>query len=76
MLLTQKCINFDDMPAEFKRGVCCIKKVVQDERIDVKVGVCPIKKWVIDKEIPVFSQDRDYIENAFRPNNEEELINF
>ena len=50
MLMTQKGINFNDMPTEFKRGVCCRKND---------------NGWVIDKEIPIFTQDRDYINNVF-----------
>lgn len=52
MLMTQKGVNFNDMPTEFKRGVCCRK----DED----------SKWVIDKEIPIFTQDREYVERTFR----------
>ena len=52
MLMTQKGVNFNDMPVEFKRGVCCRKDTDG--------------KWVIDKEIPIFTQDRDYIERTFR----------
>lgn len=62
MLMLQKDINFNDMPTEFKRGVCCIKKIVPNERIDTKNGVLFVQKWVLDKEIPIFTQDRDYIE--------------
>ncbi len=51
MLFTLKGINFNNMPAEFKRGVCCIKN---------EEG-----KWILDKEIPIFSQNRDYIEKTF-----------
>lgn len=51
MLFTLKGINFNNMPTEFKRGVCCIKN---------EEG-----KWVLDKEIPIFSQNRDYIEKTF-----------
>lgn len=51
MLMTQKGINFNDMPTEFKRGVCCRR----DEA----------GKWMIDKEIPIFTQDRDYVEGTF-----------
>jgi len=51
VLMTQKEINFNDMPTEFKRGVCCRK---DDDG-----------KWVLDKEIPIFTQDREYIENTF-----------
>lgn len=46
MLITQKNINFNDMPTEFKRGVCAIK--VND-------------KWTLDYNIPIFTQDREYI---------------
>jgi tRNA(His) 5'-end guanylyltransferase len=53
MLMTQKGINFNDMPTEFKRGVCCVKDVINGG-------------WVLDKEIPIFTQERDYIENTFR----------
>lgn len=52
MLMTQKSINFNDMPTEFKRGVCCRK----DEN----------GKWFIDTEIPIFTQDREYVEKCFR----------
>lgn len=53
MLMTQKGINFNDMPTEFKRGVCCVKDVINGG-------------WVLDKEIPIFTQERDYVENTFR----------
>lgn len=62
MLMLEKGINFNDMPTEFKRGVCCIKKEVPctDRLIGYKLN------WVIDKEIPIFTQDRNYIENTFK----------
>ena len=52
MLMLQKNINFNDMPTEFKRGVCCRR----DES----------GKWVLDKEISIFTQYRDYVEKCFR----------
>jgi tRNA(His) 5'-end guanylyltransferase len=52
MLMLQKGINFNDMPTAFKRGVCC-KKNEED-------------KWVLDTEPPIFTQDREYMENTFR----------
>ena len=55
MLMTQKGINFNDMPTEFKRGICCIKNG---------------EGWTLDKEIPIFTQDREYIEKFV--NTEEE----
>ena len=47
MLMLDKGINFNNERTDFKRGACCYK---QD-------GV-----WVVDKEIPIFTQDREYIE--------------
>lgn len=59
MLMLQKGINFNDMPVAFKRGVCCIKT-------DVEVGNTTRKRWCIDTNIPIFTQDREYIERCFR----------
>ncbi len=48
MLMLEKGINWNDVSTKFKRGSCCIKT---DDG------------WVIDNEIPIFTQDRDYIES-------------
>lgn len=63
MLMTQKGINFNDMPTEFKRGVCCVKKEFIDETME---GLPLRSQWIIDKEIPIFTQDRGYIEESFK----------
>jgi tRNA(His) 5'-end guanylyltransferase len=65
MLMLQKGINFNDMPTEFKRGVCCIKKAVEELWEE---GISINKKWYIDKEIPIFTQDRAYLEKQFMEN--------
>ena len=62
MLMLQKNINFNDMPTEFKRGICCVRKELQNPNVDIKDGAFPRLKWVLDKEIPIFSKDFDYIE--------------
>ena len=54
-MLWQKGINFNDMPIEFKRGVCCYKRSVE------RNGALR-SEWYIDKECPIFTQDRSYIE--------------
>jgi tRNA(His) 5'-end guanylyltransferase len=58
MLMLEKGINFNDMPTEFKRGVCCVRREVPcaDRLVGYKTD------WVIDKEIPIFTQDRNYVE--------------
>ena len=73
MLMTQKGINFNDMPTEFKRGVCCVK---EEYYPDFAPGYedCPIDatsvrtRWVLDKDIPIFTQDRNYVERTFKEN--------
>lgn len=47
MLFTEKDINWNDYPTTNRRGSCCI-------RVD--------GQWIIDNEIPIFSQDRNYVE--------------
>ena len=46
-LMTEKHVNWNDLPTIYKRGCCCIK----DEGGD----------WDIDKEIPIFTQNFDYV---------------
>lgn len=46
-LVNEKGINWNDQPTEFKRGICCIKTE---------------EGWTVDKEIPVFTEDRNYVE--------------
>ena len=72
MLMLQKGINFNDMPTEFKRGVCCVKE--EYAAVDLSTYSGPIEpitrtRWVIDKEIPIFTQDRDYVDRTFKGNN-------
>lgn len=73
MLMLEKGINFNDMPVEFKRGVCCVKnRMICDpygNRMLVSDGAAG--QWVLDKNIPIFTQDRNYIEATFRIEKEE-----
>lgn len=74
MLMLQKNINFNDMPTEFKRGVCCVKEIYHTDITAPGCEDCPIDatsvrtRWVLDKEIPIFTQDRNYIESRFKEN--------
>lgn len=63
MLMLLEGINFNDMPTEFKRGVCCIKKDVTNViAFGQVVDTIERPHWVLDKEIPIFTQDREFIE--------------
>jgi tRNA(His) 5'-end guanylyltransferase len=68
MLMTQKGINFNDMPTEFKRGACCLKNRMVCEPYGNRMLVAGADEgqWVLDKEIPIFTQDREYIESCLR----------
>lgn len=54
MLMLEKGINFNDMAIEFKRGVCCRKELLTDSSTSKK-------SWRIDKNIPIFTQEPEYI---------------
>lgn len=61
MLMTQKGINWNDLPIYQKRGSCCVKKEIENNS---KVRATEYRtEWVIDTEIPVFKGDgREYID--------------
>lgn len=62
MLMTQKGINWNDLPTYQKRGSCCIKEAVfhyEEESDKIKTRL----QWIIDNEIPIFKgEDREYID--------------
>jgi tRNA(His) 5'-end guanylyltransferase len=55
MLFQEKGINFNDLPAYQKRGACIIKETYDKEGAERS-------RWIEDKDIPIFTQDRNYIE--------------
>ena len=55
MLFQEKEINFNNLPTYQKRGVCIIKE-------EYYKGDTLRKRWIVDKDIPIFTQDREYIE--------------
>lgn len=60
MLLTQKNINWNNLPTYQKRGSCCIKKT---NYIDDFNNLVIDTNWIIDNEIPIFKDEgREYIE--------------
>ena len=62
MLMLEKDINWNDFPTVQKRGSCCTKTGLHTV-VDMKTGEQKERfVWKIDKEIPIFTQDRNYIE--------------
>ena len=59
MLMLEKDINWNDYPTHLKRGSCCIKKPFKINEGTEQEAIR--NKWVIDTEIPIFTQDKDYV---------------
>lgn len=55
MLWQEKQINFNDYPIYQKRGVCIVKESYLKNDVERS-------RWVVDENTPIFSQDRNYIE--------------
>lgn len=65
MLMTKKGINWNDYATTLKRGSCCIKVNDGLTAYDDAGNICGYtqrSQWIVDNEIPIFSQDRNYIE--------------
>lgn len=59
MLMLEKGINWNDYPPTLKRGSCCIKIPCKFNEGTEQETIR--NKWVIDNEIPIFTQDKDYV---------------
>lgn len=59
MLMLEKNINWNDYPTTLKRGSCCIKVPCKINEGTEQETIR--SKWVIDNEIPIFTQDREYV---------------
>lgn len=65
MLMLQKGINWNDYSTTLRRGSCCIKaddSLTEYDEVGNICGYTERSKWVIDNEIPIFTQDRNYVE--------------
>ena len=61
MLWQEKQINWNDIPTHLKRGSCCIKANYTVNAGTEKESIRT--RWEIDTEIPIFSANREYVEN-------------
>lgn len=66
MLMTQKDINWNDLPTYQKRGSCCVRKEIENKSTGYNGEVRAIEyrtEWVIDTDIPIFKgEGREYID--------------
>lgn len=69
-LCFQKGFNWNDCPTFQKRGRCIVKTKTMKEGVNPKTGevfMAERSEWTIDNEIPIFSQNRAYIDNYVYP---------
>ena len=69
MLMTQKNINWNDLPTYQKRGSCCVRNkiVIESDSVMVTAQLRDASKseneWIIDTDIPIFKgEGREYID--------------
>jgi tRNA(His) guanylyltransferase len=55
MLFQEKELNFNDLPTYQKRGACIVKESYDKDGAERT-------RLIVDKDIPIFTQDRNYIE--------------
>lgn len=70
MLMTQKSINWNDLPIYQKRGSCCVRNkiVIESDGVMATAQLRDTSKseneWIIDTEIPIFKgEGRAYIDS-------------
>ena len=68
MLMTQKDINWNDLPTYQKRGSCCVKMYqtangVFESHAEDELVENGRTHWSIDRDIPIFKgEGREYID--------------
>jgi tRNA(His) 5'-end guanylyltransferase len=70
-LFQEHGINFNDLPVPQKRGVCVVKEYYDSPVVNrdgsTEHLMCARRRWHIDENIPIFSQDRQYVERFLAP---------
>lgn len=69
----KKSVNWNDCPTSQKRGRCIVKHSIWKDAVNPKTGenISAMRsEWAVDNEIPIFSQDRNYIEQYIYPKGE------
>lgn len=67
MLWSEKGVNWNDYPTDCKRGSCCYRVTETapkpNPRNNDEVINVTRRRWVIDREIPIFTQDKEFVEH-------------
>ena len=68
MLFQQKGINWNDCPVPQKRGVCLVRESYTAPNPHEPGAPDVVRaRWIVDEDIPVFTQDRRYVERFVAP---------
>lgn len=65
LMLQEKSVNWNDFANVYKRGSCIIKEtynITTDNLNATKNKQVIRNRWIVDKDIPIFTQDRNYID--------------
>ena len=69
-LLFQKTgINWNNYPTKFKRGTGCYRKEFE---IEINGIMCQRSNWEVENELPIFTQDKDYLDNILSVGEDDE----
>jgi tRNA(His) guanylyltransferase len=65
----QKGVNWNNCPTSQKRGRCIVKTKTMKTGVNPKTGqeiAAERTEWIVDNEIPVFSNNREYIDRLIK----------
>jgi len=62
MLMDKYNVNWNNFPVRYKRGCACYKMNVTENETERS-------KWVVDYDMPIITQDREYVEKWIKLNN-------
>jgi tRNA(His) 5'-end guanylyltransferase len=65
LMFQEKGVNWNDFATVYKRGSCIVKETYSTKDLNNysgKISEVTRSRWIVDKEIPIFTQDRDYID--------------
>jgi len=66
-MIFQTCHNWNSLDTHLKRGRCIVKEKynIETTLADNSIQNTIRSRWVVDNNIPIFSQDKNYIEKLF-----------